>query len=536
MSDSEEGDLNVKCKLQEKERLWTTVMSTLVVCIMSFMMGCTLGYSSPVLLELESQEDPELRFNSFLSGLFGASSLVGGVFGGPIAGWVADKWGRKISLVLCGLPYVLGYFLIVLASATATPIAFKALLLAGRFITGIGMGWTFLTAPVYIGEISSAKLRGALGSFSEVALAGGIIFVYAIGLIPTFRYYHIALVLEGVVLLYMFLVVWLPETPRWLLVKQQRKEAMKVMLLLRGPKATNQIKEEMDDIKKILSETPHFTFFQTLKELAKKSVLIPAVIASIVLVILEFTGGASTVTAYAASIFREAGVKQPDLVGAFAIGGTQFIATAVGACTMDLLGRKILLLVSAAGMLVGSATLGTHFYITRPALCANSTNATILLSDSTTLVCNSHFAPLAIASLVLYIAAFGIGWGPVPWVIMSEYLPLRVKGTGTAIIVTGSWISAVVVTGAYPVYAEHVNPWFAWWTFSVINLLAIVFVAVFIVETKGKTLEDIQRHFEQKYSKRKAISFSLSQTALSEENLDVANETLDDEHPIITPL
>ena len=70
------------------------------------------------------------------------------MFGGPIAGWVADKWGRKISLVLCGLPYLLGYFLIVLASVAATPIAFKALLLAGRFITGIGMGWLFLAAPV----------------------------------------------------------------------------------------------------------------------------------------------------------------------------------------------------------------------------------------------------------------------------------------------------------------------------------------------------------------------------------------------------
>ena len=310
--------------------------------------------------------------------------------------------------------------------------------------------------------------------------------------------------MEGVVLLYMIVAAFLmPETPRWLLLRDKKEQAKKVLVYLRGPKATVQIDAEIDDIQTAISGTPDLTLLQTLKELCRKPVLVPLVLVVTVLVFQEIDGGGSVIKTYAAPIFKDTGVSNPELLGAFAIGLTQLIATAVSVLIVDLLGRKVLLIVSAAGMLVGSAMLGAHFNITRPALCAaNLTNATALIPPLVDSTCNSQYNLLAIVSIVIFVVAFSLGWGPVPWVIMSEYLPLRMKGVSTGIIGVCAWLSAAVVTGIYPVYVDYVNSWFAWWTFAVINLMAIVFVAVFLVETKGKSLEDIQKHFEQKYAKQ----------------------------------
>ena len=364
--------------------------------------------------------------------------------------------------------------------------------------------YTFFIFQVYISEISSAKLRGLLSSFSELFLSAGVLFVYGIGAIPGFQYYHIALVLEGVVLLYMLLVVWIPETPRWLLAKNMKEQAVEVMVFLRGPKAKLAIARETEAIENAVSKAPHLTIFQSLKELRRKSVLVPFILV-VALLVLPQAAGVGIVNAYTAPIFQKAGVEDPQIAAISATGGAQFIATAVGVFLVDLVGRRPLLIVGTSGMFAGATMLGTHFYITRPALCAmnSTTNATTALvaTLSDTAKCNTQYAPLAIVSVLLYIVSFAVSWGPVQWAIASEYLPLQVRGFGTGIGATCAMISASVVIGVYPVYADFVNPWFAWWTFSVINLAALVFVVVCIVETKGKSLEEIQRYFETKYSK-----------------------------------
>ena len=334
----------------------------------------------------------------------------------------------------------------------------------------------------------------------------------------------------------MLLVVWIPESPRWLLVKNKEDWAMKVMVFLRGPKAESIIIREVEDIKSSILEAPHFTFLQSLKEFRRKYVLVPSILVLGVLLLQQLTGGGTTINAYAAPILKDAGVNNPDLIGAFAVGGAQFIATIFGAFLVDILGRKLLLIASAVGMFAAATMLGSHFYITRS--CSNSTNSILLLVDND---CTSQYAPLAIVSLVLFVAAFAIGFGTVPWVIMSEYLPLRVRGVGLGIGVMCSLASSAFITGIYPIYADLVNPWFAWWTFSITNMIAIVFVAVFIVETKGKTLEDIQRHFEQKYSTKNASLPPLVPLASSEEKYDgvIDGETTEQKTPdtiFITPL
>lgn len=125
-----------------------------------------------------------------------------------------------------------------------------------------------------------------------------------------------------------------------------------------------------------------------------------------------------------------------------------------------------------------------------PSLCANHTNITLF---SEVVACNTHFAPLAIVSLMLFFAAFSIGWGPVPWILLGELIPMNVRGFGTSLATFTNWGTAAIVVGFYFNYSDLVNPWFSWWTFSVFNLISIFFVIFFVPETKGKNLEEISK-------------------------------------------
>ena len=173
----------------------------------------------------------------------------------------------------------------------------------------------------------------------------------------------------------------------------------------------------------------------------------------------------------------------------------------IGAFLVDLVGRKLLLIVNGTGMLFRTVTLGTSFYVTRPELCA-TTNLTVnaLAQHSDDIeFCNANLASIAIVSLILFNAAFSIGWGPVPWVLLRELIPLRVREVGSGIATFINWGTAAIVTGFYLDFAETVNAWFAWWIFSVLNVMAVLFVAIFVFETKGKNLEDIQHRFDSKH-------------------------------------
>ena len=343
---------------------------------------------------------------------------------------------------------------------------------------------------VYCGEISSAKLRGVYGSFTQLALAAGILVVYGLGSIESLQYYDIALAAVGIVALFEVMMVWCYETPRWLLSKGQRSEAFTVLQWLRGPKID--IEPEMSEMETAMSEK-ELTVVQVLREFLKKSVFIPLVLILFVMFFQQI-GGLNAVSAYGATLFESAGVSNPRQSALYSIGVSALLATIVAVFIVDLVGRKILLLISGTGMLLGTVMLGTHFYLTRPSLCTNHT--TQALQDSGSTSCNTHLAPLAIVSLLLFNISFSLGWGPVPWVLMPELLPQRVRGVASGVATFINWGTAAIVTGFYLEYAEAVRNWFAWWSFSVMNLLGVLFVLFFITETKGKTLEDIQRRYE----------------------------------------
>ena len=355
---------------------------------------------------------------------------------------------------------------------------------------------------VYHGEISSAKLRGIFGSFAQLSLSLGVVLVYSIGSIESFQYYYIALIAAGVTTVFELMMVWFKETPRWLLSNGCEDETIAVLRFLRGPEIS--FEKELNDMKGNLSGNTNLSWLQVLKEFKRRSVLIPFLIMAFIM-FFQQVGGLNVISTYTEIIFKDANVPHPELAPIYTVGVAGLVTAFVATIVMDIFGRKFLLIISGMGALLGTTLLGTHFFITRPSLCQNSTNltATLLqnspsLQDSTNVSCNPQYAPLAIVGIIVYTVLFTIGWGPVPWVLLGELLPLQVRGVASGIVTFVNWGTAAMVAGFYPNYAQSVQLWFAWWSFSVLNLASVLFVVLFVFETKGKSLEEIQQKFEGK--------------------------------------
>lgn len=349
---------------------------------------------------------------------------------------------------------------------------------------------------MYIAEISGAKFRGVFGSFVQVGVGAGMLLNYAIGSIPNFPYYYNSLVAAGIAAAFEVSMVMLYDTPRWLVSQNRTINANRSLRWLRGPSID--IEPELQEAMKTQNSSSNV--LEVLSEFRKRSVAVPLVLVILVM-FFQQAGGLNAIGSFAASLFQQAGVKNPRVTAAYAVGGVELVTTLVIVFIIDLVGRKVLLLLSGVGMAVGTLLLGVHFYITRPSLCdTHSPNSTLSLKeleDSDTTLCNTQYGPLAIVSIMTFGVGFSIGWGPIPWILTSELTPLRVRGAASGIAILVNWGVAAIVVGFYTSYAKAVTTWFAWWSFTVVNIGAVVFTAVFLRETKGKSLEEIENHYQK---------------------------------------
>ncbi len=369
---------------------------------------------------------------------------------------------------------------------------------------------------MYIGEISPTELRSMLGTLSELSLTIGILVLYGLGSIPKFEYYNLALVPIGVLIVFMLLAVWIPETPRWLVLKLNDKpRAIAVLKYLRGPKNKSEVTSEMNAILSSLPKNEPSVGQKLRLLMCRKSHRVPFLLVTFLYVFQQLCGGGSTVVAYAAHIFQAAGAPNPDLTSIYTVGASLVIGTVLASLLIERLGRKFLASVSAAGMFTGSVMLVFHSYFTRPEACSTTINGTLFSTIEKdpvgTGVCNSYLYPLAATSVVVFILAFSFGLGPVPWVLLSEYLPLQVRGVAGGIVVACSWMAAVFITGGFLSYSALVGNWGAWLTLAAINLVGLIIIVLFIKETKGRTLEQVEELFNTKntYSFPKCCSKQL---------------------------
>ncbi|KAG8447570.1 hypothetical protein GDO86_014900 [Hymenochirus boettgeri] len=419
--------------------------------------GFVLGYSSPAISDLKDVEDPRLVLDKNAASWFG-------------------HW--KLSLMLCSLPFVLGFVLIISAQNVW-------MLLVGRLLTGLASGVTSLVVPVYISETSHPRVRGSLGSCVQLMVVTGIVSSYIAGMLMDWRWLAVFCCIPPVLMLiFMF---FMPETPRYLINREKTVEAMSALRFLRGPYADHeweyrQIESSGDDQETSLA----------FAELRNPAIYKPFLIGILMMVFQQFTG-INAIMFYADTIFEEANFKNSRLASVI-VGLVQVVFTAIAAMIIDKTGRKVLLLISGVIMAISAAAFAVYFSLTTPVI----NNKPAFLDSPPTMAPVGpvdHLAWLALASTGLFIAGFSIGWGPIPWLVMSEIFPLRTRGVASGICVVTNWGCAFLVTKEFHDLMLFLTPYGTYGLFAGFCALNVLFTIFWVPETKGKTLEQIEAHF-----------------------------------------
>lgn len=436
--------------------------------------GFVLGYSSPAIPSLRRAAPPAPRLDNDATSWFGAIVTLGAAVGGVLGGWLVDRAGRKLSLLLCTVPFVAGFAIITAAQNVW-------MLLGGRLLTGLACGVASLVAPVYISEIAYPEVRGLLGSCVQLMVVTGILLAYLAGWVLEWRWLA---VLGSVPPTFMLLLMGcMPETPRFLLTQHKHQEAMAAMQFLWGS-------EQRWEEPPVGAEHQGFR----LAQLRRPGVYKPFVIG-VSLMIFQQLSGINAVMFYAETIFEEAKFKESSLASVI-VGVIQVLFTAVAALVMDRAGRRVLLTLSGVVMVFSTSAFGTYFKLTQDGP-SNSSHVHLLAPVSVEPTDASvGLAWLAMGSVCLFIAGFALGWGPIPWLLMSEIFPLHVKGVATGVCVLTNWLMAFLVTKEFSSLMEVLRPYGAFWLASAFCIFSVLFTLACVPETKGKTLEQITAHFE----------------------------------------
>ncbi|XP_003480656.1 solute carrier family 2, facilitated glucose transporter member 8 isoform X1 [Sus scrofa] len=436
--------------------------------------GFVLGYSSPAIPSLRRAAPPAPRLDNDATSWFGAIVTLGAAVGGVLGGWLVDRAGRKLSLLLCTVPFVAGFAIITAAQNVW-------MLLGGRLLTGLACGVASLVAPVYISEIAYPEVRGLLGSCVQLMVVTGILLAYLAGWVLEWRWLA---VLGSVPPTFMLLLMGcMPETPRFLLTQHKHQEAMAAMQFLWGS-------EQRWEEPPVGAEHQGFR----LAQLRRPGVYKPFVIG-VSLMIFQQLSGINAVMFYAETIFEEAKFKESSLASVI-VGVIQVLFTAVAALVMDRAGRRVLLTLSGVVMVFSTSAFGTYFKLTQDGP-SNSSHVHLLAPVSVEPTDASvGLAWLAVGSVCLFIAGFALGWGPIPWLLMSEIFPLHVKGVATGVCVLTNWLMAFLVTKEFSSLMEVLRPYGAFWLASAFCIFSVLFTLACVPETKGKTLEQITAHFE----------------------------------------
>ncbi|XP_031306357.1 solute carrier family 2, facilitated glucose transporter member 8 isoform X3 [Camelus dromedarius] len=305
--------------------------------------GFALGYSSPAIPSLRRAAPPAPRLDAAAASWFGAIVTLGAAAGGVLGGWLVDLAGRKLSLLLCTVPFVTGFAVITAAQNVW-------MLLGGRLLTGLACGIASLVAPVYISEIAYPEVRGLLGSCVQLMVVIGILLAYLAGWVLEWRWLAVLGCVPPSFML--LLMCCMPETPRFLLTKHKHQEAMAAMQFLWGS-------EQGWEEPPVRAEHQGFRLVQ----LQRPGIYKPFIIG-ISLMAFQQLSGINAVMFYAESIFQEAKFKDSSLASVV-VGVIQVLFTAIAALVMDRAGRRLLLALSGVVMVFSTSAFGAYFKLTQ---------------------------------------------------------------------------------------------------------------------------------------------------------------------------
>ncbi|XP_030536465.1 inositol transporter 1 isoform X2 [Rhodamnia argentea] len=447
---------------------------TVTAGIGGLLFGYDTGVISGALLYIEDDFEA-VKESSFLQETIVSMALVGAMIGAASGGWINDSYGRKKATLLADVVFAVGA---VVMAAAPDPYV----LIVGRLLVGLGVGVASVTAPVYIAEASPSEIRGGLVSTNVLMITGGQFLSYLINLafteVPgTWRW---MLGVSGVPAVIQFsLMLFLPESPRWLFIKDDKTKAIAVLSKIYSP---DRLEDEIDSLSAASEEECRRKNNVRYRDVFKSKEIRLALLAGAGLQAFQQFTGINTVMYYSPTIVQMAGFSsnQQALLLSMIVAAVNAAGTIVGIYLIDHVGRKKLALASLSGVLASLAILSGAFF-------AES-------SDST----NGVYGWLAIIGLALYIACFSPGMGPVPWTVNSEIYPEAYRGICGGMSATVNWISNLIVAQTFLSIADAVGTGATFLILACVAVLAIVFVGIFVPETKGLTFEEVEKIWKER--------------------------------------
>ena len=322
--------------------------------------------------------------------------------------------------------------------------------------------------------------------------------LYALASVPGLTYYHSALILLGVSVVFLFMGVAIPETPWWLVYESVADES-DVITRIRETRVNlthAQAYSEYDVLVLRQIELSEASFFSRLKIAFSVDNLITFFIITTLFLLQDLGGGGSIVESYASQIFQASGTPSPNLVSTYSVGLSLSLSTALSAILILKVSRRTLLLVSFGGMFIWLCVLGTQGYFNRDALCHRGSNGSVAANTPPTgkTVCNQHLYPIAIVGVSLFTFFYSIGLGPIPTIMVAD-LPVKIGKLAATLVDSIRWPVAALVVGGTPSYAEAVGLWMFWYTLAAVNFAGLIFVILVVKDTNEETVEDFKKKF-----------------------------------------
>jgi sugar porter (SP) family MFS transporter len=425
--------------------------------------GLLFGYDTGVISGAILFIQKDLKANSTEQEWIISVLLLGAMLGAVISGYLADRISRKWTKVVSGTVYVIA----ALGCAFSVSVP---MLIGSRFVLGLAVGTASFVAPLYISEVSPPRVRGGLVSFNQLAVTVGILVSYLVdfafqGVPGNWRWMLGLAAVPGAVLAIGMLTV--PHTPRWLVSHDRGDQARTVLEKLRSNDDDADVDGELKEIQEVDKQESS----TKLKDLLSRSVR-PMLWIGLALAIFQQLVGVNTVIYYAPTILKGTGLtNSSSITQTVFVGITNVVFTVVAVLLLDRVGRRPLLLIGTAGLTLALALIGVYFLV--PAV--------------------QHGAPyIALVGLLIYIASFAIGLGPVFWLMISEIFPMGIRSKAMAVSTVANWLANFVVAGTFLTVTHAITRQGTFFIYTGIGVLAFLFFAWKVPETKNRSLEQIQ--------------------------------------------
>ncbi|HUJ41780.1 MAG TPA: sugar porter family MFS transporter [Candidatus Acidoferrales bacterium] len=431
--------------------------------------GLLFGYDTAAISGAMIFIKQQFSLKTFPVELLVGMVLVGAAAAALGGGRLSDRLGRRATLLLTSVIFVVGALICAFAGSFS-------ILLFGRTVVGLGIGLASTTVPVYISEVAPPKARGWQVSLFQLAVTVGILGAYLVDYAfagsGAWRWMLGLAAVPGLLLgLGMF---FLPQSPRWLARHGQTEKALEVLAHIRG---ASDVTAEFREIQSTLSQASEEGHWSALFSPAVR----PALTVGIGLAVFQQITGINTVIYYAPTILQSAGISSAAgaILATAGIGAVNVIMTLVSMWLIDRLGRRPLLLTGTAGI---AATLGIlGFAFVTP---------------------SAGLAKVAVVTLMVYVASFAISLGPIFWLLISEIYPLKIRGLAEGTAAASNWAANLLVSLTFLTLVEALGPARTFWLYGFFAIGAWIFSYYLVPETKGRTLEEIERALNRHVAER----------------------------------